>query len=117
MNSKTYSKRPLKRNSTVTAVVASLLLAWPVCGQAKPVVPPRQAASASSAAVAQRPAPRLVEQGSYINRDGSRVHVPAHTVDGAEPQGASARCRDGSWSISAHRSGTCSHHGGVARRL
>lgn len=25
-----------------------------------------------------------------------------------------ARCRDGSYSYSAHRSGTCSHHGGVA---
>src|SRR5262249_33210025 len=25
-----------------------------------------------------------------------------------------ARCRDGSYSYSAHRRGTCSHHGGVA---
>jgi len=29
--------------------------------------------------------------------------------------GASAICRDGWASYSAHRSGTCSHHGGVAR--
>lgn len=28
--------------------------------------------------------------------------------------GASAKCRDGSLSFSAHRRGTCSHHGGVA---
>jgi hypothetical protein len=30
------------------------------------------------------------------------------------PSGATARCRDGSYSFSQHRSGTCSHHGGVA---
>jgi hypothetical protein len=28
---------------------------------------------------------------------------------------ATAQCRDGSYSYSQHRSGTCSHHGGVAR--
>jgi Protein of unknown function (DUF3761) len=30
------------------------------------------------------------------------------------PSGATAQCRDGTYSYSAHRSGTCSHHGGVA---
>ncbi|MEU5697283.1 DUF3761 domain-containing protein [Streptomyces aurantiacus] len=30
------------------------------------------------------------------------------------PAGASAQCNDGSYSYSAHRRGTCSHHGGVA---
>ncbi len=30
------------------------------------------------------------------------------------PQGATARCRDGSYSFSQHHSGTCSYHGGVA---
>jgi hypothetical protein len=30
------------------------------------------------------------------------------------PPGATARCRDGTYSFSKHRSGTCSHHGGVA---
>jgi hypothetical protein len=33
---------------------------------------------------------------------------------GAPPPGASAKCRDGSYSFSKHRSGTCSYHGGVA---
>lgn len=31
------------------------------------------------------------------------------------PSGATALCRDGTLSFSAHRSGTCSRHGGVAR--
>jgi hypothetical protein len=30
---------------------------------------------------------------------------------------ATARCRDSSLSFSAHRCGTCSHHGGVAQFL
>ena len=35
-------------------------------------------------------------------------------VAGSVPAGATARCRDGTYSFSQHRSGTCSHHGGVA---
>lgn len=31
------------------------------------------------------------------------------------PNGATAKCRDGTLSSSAHRSGTCSRHGGVAQ--
>jgi len=33
------------------------------------------------------------------------------------PEGATARCRDGTYSYSKHRRGTCSHHGGVAEWL
>lgn len=39
------------------------------------------------------------------------------TQTAAPSQGATAQCRDGSYSFSANRSGTCSHHGGVARWL
>ena len=31
----------------------------------------------------------------------------------AAPTGATALCRDGTYSYSKHHSGTCSHHGGV----
>ena len=34
---------------------------------------------------------------------------------GGDPAGSTAQCTDGTYSSSAHRSGTCSHHGGVAR--
>jgi hypothetical protein len=40
--------------------------------------------------------------------------VPVIAKADAPPPGATARCRDGSYSFSQHRSGTCSHHGGVA---
>lgn len=60
--------------------------------------------------------PQAVAQGrGYINSDGERVPSPTWTADGQPPAGASAQCRDGSYSFSRHRQGTCSHHGGVAR--
>jgi Protein of unknown function (DUF3761) len=42
------------------------------------------------------------------------VVLPVAAGAGAAPPGATARCRDGTYSYSRHRSGTCSHHGGVA---
>jgi hypothetical protein len=59
----------------------------------------------------------LVERKYYTNQDGRRVHAPAHTRSGNVPPGASAHCRDGSYSFSTHRRGTCSRHGGVAQWL
>jgi len=44
----------------------------------------------------------------------SRSQQPQDT---SPPTGATARCRDGTYSFSRHRSGTCSHHGGVATWL
>ena len=48
------------------------------------------------------------------NRDGNTVHAPARSLSGKAPNGATARCRDGSYSFSRHHGGTCSRHGGVA---
>lgn len=45
----------------------------------------------------------------YLNVNGNCVHRPSDN-----PSGASARCRDGSYSYSQNRRGTCSGHGGVA---
>ena len=56
----------------------------------------------------------LVEHGHYKNKSGEDVHSPAHTKDGKVPAGASAKCRDGSYSFSKSHSGTCSGHHGVA---
>lgn len=53
----------------------------------------------------------------YINSSGNKVQSPTKTQDNSVPAGASARCRDGSYSFSQHRSGTCSGHGGVAQWL
>lgn len=52
----------------------------------------------------------------YVNVDGQWVPSPRHSPSGP-PAGASAQCRDGTYSFSRHRRGTCSHHGGVRRWL
>lgn len=59
----------------------------------------------------------LDHHGRYTNSDGRSVHQPAHSLDGAIPVGASARCRDGEFSFSQHHAGTCSGHHGVATWL
>jgi len=51
----------------------------------------------------------------YTNSRGNVVQSPTHYD--SPPQGATAQCRDGSYSFSQSRRGTCSHHGGVARWL
>jgi len=48
----------------------------------------------------------------YTNVSGHRVHRPVHANH--VPAGASAKCRDGTYSFSEHHRGACSHHGGVA---
>lgn len=51
----------------------------------------------------------------YTNVNGYRVQSPTY-YDSA-PTGATALCRDGTYSFSRNRRGTCSHHGGVAKWL
>ena len=60
-------------------------------------------------------APQTCGSDSYVNVDGRCVHRPVQAD--RPPAGATAKCRDGSYSFSLHHSGTCSHHGGVAAWL
>ena len=49
------------------------------------------------------------ENGTYVNSAGNTVCRPSANNTG----GATAICRDGTYSYSQSRRGTCSHHGGV----
>jgi len=51
--------------------------------------------------------------GSYVNSYGNTVCRPSNSNTG----GATAVCKDGTYSYSQSRRGTCSKHGGVARWL
>jgi TolB-like protein len=51
--------------------------------------------------------------GSYVNSQGNTVCRPSSSNTG----GATAVCKDGTYSYSQNRRGTCSRHGGVARWL
>jgi Protein of unknown function (DUF3761) len=55
------------------------------------------------------------DNGTYVNSKGETVKRP-ETCSSA-PKGATAQCRDKSYSFSHTRQGTCSHHGGVAKWL
>jgi Protein of unknown function (DUF3761) len=78
------------------------------------------AAPPVSVPTAPDPQPAATHGGScpaseYRNVDGTCV--PRPTQAAAPPPGATAQCYDGTYSFSKHRSGTCSHHGGVRRWL
>lgn len=52
---------------------------------------------------------------TYTNVEDIEVQSPTHY--NKIPPGACAICRDGTYSFSRNRKGTCSHHGGVAQWL
>ena len=51
----------------------------------------------------------------YTNSKGEKIQSPTRYK--TAPAGATALCRDGTYSFSKSRRGTCSHHGGVAKWL
>lgn len=57
----------------------------------------------------------LSNDNTYVNSQGNTVHSPAYSD--TIPAGATAQCRDGTYSFSQSRRGTCSSHGGVGRWL
>jgi acyl-homoserine lactone acylase PvdQ len=81
--------------------------------------PVEQSASGNDSPPAARPQreSRATTGGgdTYINSFGEEVPRPRRSA--SVPDGASARCRDGTYSFSRNRRGTCSHHGGVAQWL
>ena len=70
--------------------------------------PPAAPIAARSAAPPMRPQPV---------GNTAETAAKAPVVAGAMPAGATAKCKDGSFSMAAHHSGACSHHGGVATFL
>lgn len=58
---------------------------------------------------------RYCSTNSYVNVRGHCVHRPMHA--NSVPVGATAQCRDGTYSFSESHRGTCSWHGGVSRWL
>jgi peptidoglycan hydrolase-like protein with peptidoglycan-binding domain len=58
----------------------------------------------------------LSNGNSYMNVNGAQVHSPSYSSNGI-PAGATAICRNRTYSFSLHHGSTCSHHGGVATWL
>jgi len=82
-----------------------------------------QAASQQNSSPSSQTAPAEPQQASpgpndnatYKNRQGQTVQRPQSSA--SAPKGATAQCRDGSYSFSQGHRGACSHHGGVAKWL
>jgi hypothetical protein len=66
-----------------------------------------------AAAPAARPAPRPTAAAPAPSV--APLTPTGQATAGRGPDGATAKCRDNTYSHSAHRSGTCSRHGGVAQ--
>jgi hypothetical protein len=97
-------------------LVAAFAIAFVLLYQ--PVASHCQTAHSDATAAKAKPAhlkPNCTNNGTYVNSRGETVHRPENCS--AQPEGATAQCRDGSYSFSRNRRGTCSHHGGVAKWL
>jgi hypothetical protein len=68
------------------------------------------AASVVLALQQSQPAPTASAPSTSVPAQPGSVTAPI----AAHPAGSTARCGDGTYSFNAHRTGTCSHHGGVA---
>jgi hypothetical protein len=75
---------------------------------------PAAAPVAAAPAPAATPAPVTTSAKSTPTATKS---APTTTAGNTDPTGATAKCKDGTYSKSQHRSGTCSSHGGVAEWL
>jgi outer membrane biosynthesis protein TonB len=84
---------------------------------AKAMPPAKAAPAPAPAPVKTKPRPTASSCAGdvYTNSDGNCVHRP--TSSPSESGGATAKCKDGQYSYSQHRQGTCSGHGGVANWL
>jgi hypothetical protein len=60
------------------------------------------------------PRPSGSSSSSSSSSTGSSSSSSGSGSSSTAPAGATAICRDGTYSYSQHRSGTCSHHGGVS---
>lgn len=90
----------------------------PVVEEEKVKLPETKVEEKEEAKPVVKEEPKMIPQATscgsdyYRNVDGNCVHRPS-----SSPSGASAKCRDGSYSYSQNRRGTCSGHGGVASWL
>jgi hypothetical protein len=100
---------PLTRRFVLAVALVAMLL--PFFGQTSQPSGNRSGQQQQSA----QSKPKCTDNGTYVNSKGETVKRPESCS--AAPEGATAQCRDGSYSFSRNHRGTCSRHGGVAKWL
>jgi len=79
--------------------------------------PAAPAAAAPAAATATAAAPAAKATVTKTAPATASTKAPTAAADASDPAGATAKCKDGTFSHSKHHSGTCSRHGGVGEWL
>jgi hypothetical protein len=72
---------------------------------------------ASDAPAAAATAPAAAPTTPAAAKPSASKSAPTAAASNTDPTGATAKCKDGTYSKSQHHSGTCSSHGGVAEWL
>ncbi len=106
--------RPLRQFIYVLAL-ATILLSQRIVSQTQSSTPPSTTSPAASNSKTNADKVNCTSNGTYVNSKGHTVQRPENCS--GRPKGATAQCRDGGYSFSQSRRGTCSHHGGVAKWL
>jgi hypothetical protein len=85
--------------------------------KAKPATASTAAPASSAAPAPAATAAPAAPAATAAKSSTATKSAPTASAGNTDPTGATAKCKDGTYSKSAHRSGTCSSHGGVAEWL
>jgi hypothetical protein len=77
----------------------------------------KAAAGSTAATPAAAPAATPAPAAPPTKSPTASKSAPTASAGNTDPTGATAKCKDGTYSKSQHHSGTCSSHGGVAEWL
>jgi len=109
--------RPMhpSRHFVYVVALAVILLSLQIASQTQSSSPPSTTPTTTSNGKTNTSKANCTNNGTYVNKEGRNVQRPENCS--GPPQGATAQCRDGSYSFSQSRRGTCSRHGGIASWL
>jgi hypothetical protein len=100
------------RHFVYALALAVILLSQHIVSQTQSSAPPSTNPTTTSDGKTNAGKVNCTNNGTYVNSKGQTVQRPENCS--GPPGGATAQCRDGTYSFSQSRRGTCSHHGGVA---